>query len=54
MLELLFDNGRHDVKVKRLGIPDQYVEQGSQAQLRKDLGIDAEGIAAAVEGFVRS
>jgi 1-deoxy-D-xylulose-5-phosphate synthase len=54
VLELLFDNGRHDVRIKRLGIPDQYVEQGSQAQLRKDLGIDAEGIAAAVEGFVRS
>jgi 1-deoxy-D-xylulose-5-phosphate synthase len=54
VLELLFDNGRHDVKIKRLGIPDQYIEQGSQAQLRKDLGIDAEGIAAAVEGFVRS
>jgi len=54
VLELLFDNGRHDVKIKRLGIPDQYVEHGSQAQLRKDLGIDAEGIAAAVEAFVRS
>lgn len=53
VLELLFDNGRHDVKIKRLGIPDRYVEQGSQAQLRKDLGIDAEGIAAAVERFVR-
>ena len=53
VLELLFDNGRHDVKIKRLGIPDHYVEHGSQAQLRKDLGIDADGIAAAVEGFVR-
>ncbi|KAB0668797.1 1-deoxy-D-xylulose-5-phosphate synthase [Oryzomonas sagensis] len=54
VLELLFDNGRQDVKIKRLGIPDHYVEHGSQAQLRKDLGIDAEGIAAAVEGFVKS
>jgi 1-deoxy-D-xylulose-5-phosphate synthase len=53
VLELLYDNGRHDVKIKRLGIPDQYVEQGSQAQLRRDLGIDAEGIAIAVEGFVK-
>jgi len=54
VLELLFDNGRHDVKIRRLGIPDKYIEQGSQSQLRKDLGIDADGIAAAVEGFVRS
>ncbi len=54
VLELLFDNGLQDVKVKRLGIPDRYVEQGSQAQLRKDLGIDAEGIAAAAEQFLKS
>jgi 1-deoxy-D-xylulose-5-phosphate synthase len=53
VLELLFDNGLQDVKVKRLGIPDRYIEHGSQAQLRKDLGIDAAGIAAAAEGFVK-
>jgi len=53
VLELLFDNGLQDVKVKRLGIPDRYIEQGSQAQLRKDLCIDAEGIAAAAEAFLK-
>ena len=53
MLELLFDNRLQDVKVKRIGIPDRYIEQGSQAQLRKDLGIDAEGIAAAAEAFLK-
>ena len=53
ILELLYDNNMQDVRVKRLGIPDSYVEQGSQAQLRKDLGIDAEGIAAAVELFLK-
>jgi 1-deoxy-D-xylulose-5-phosphate synthase len=53
VLELLYDNGLQDVKVKRLGVPDRYIEQGSQAQLRKDLGIDAEGIAAAAEEFLR-
>ena len=42
-----------DVRVKRLGIPDRYIEQGSQAQLRKDVGIDAEGIATAAEAFLR-
>lgn len=41
------------VKVKRLGIPDQYIEQGTQAQLRKDVGIDAEGIAAA-DAFLKN
>ena len=48
-VDVLFDNGRQDVKVRRLGIPDHYVEQGSQAQLRGVLGIDAEGIAVATE-----
>ena len=53
VLELLSDNGLIDVKVRRLGIPDRYIEHGSQTQLRKDLGIDAEGIAAAVIEFVK-
>lgn len=54
VLELLQDNGMSQVKVKRLGIQDQYIEQGSQAQLRKDVGIDAEGIATAVQAFLKN
>jgi 1-deoxy-D-xylulose-5-phosphate synthase len=54
ILELFSDNRLKEIRVKRLGIPDCYVEQGSQAQLRKDLGIDAAGIAIAAEKFVRS
>lgn len=53
VLELLYDNNLQNVKVKRLGIPDHYIEQGSQAQLRKDVGIDAEGIAAAAADFMK-
>lgn len=53
VLELLHDSGMQDVKVKRLGIPDRYIEHGSQAQLRRDVGIDAEGIAAAAEAFLK-
>lgn len=53
VLEMLYDNGMQNVKVKRLGIPDFYVEHGSQAQLRKDLGIDADGIAAAAVDFLK-
>jgi len=50
---MLQDNGAFQVKVKRLGIPDQYIEQGPQAQLRKDVGIDAEGIEKAVREFMQ-
>ena len=53
VLELLYDGGLQDVKVRRLGLPDHYVEQGSQAQLRKDVGIDAEGITAAAIEFMK-
>ncbi len=52
ILELLEEEGITDVRVKRLGIPDRYIEHGSQAQLRTDLGLDAAGIAAAAEAFV--
>jgi 1-deoxy-D-xylulose-5-phosphate synthase len=52
VLELLEEERVTGIRVKRLGIPDRYIEQGSQAQLRRDLGLDAEGIAAAVETFL--
>jgi 1-deoxy-D-xylulose-5-phosphate synthase len=53
VLELLSDNGIQDVRLKRLGIPDSYIEQGSQAQLRRDVGIDAAGILTAAIEFVK-
>ena len=53
VLEMLYDNNLQDIKVKRLGIPDHYIEQGSQAQLRKDVGIDAEGIITAAIEFMK-
>ncbi len=53
VLELLYDNNLQDVKVRRLGLPDHYIEQGSQAQLRKNVGIDAEGIIAAAIEFMK-
>ena len=54
VLELLYDSGLQNVKIKRLGIPDRFIEHGSQTQLRKDVGIDAEGITVAVEGFLKA
>ncbi|MDD2851495.1 MAG: 1-deoxy-D-xylulose-5-phosphate synthase [Desulfuromonadaceae bacterium] len=53
VLELLYDQGLQNVKMKRLGLPDHFIEQGSQAQLRKDVGIDAEGIVAATIEFMK-
>ena len=52
ILELLEMECIRGIKVKRLGIPDRYIEHGSQEQLRRDLGLDADGIAAAAEVFL--
>ena len=41
---LLQESGRSDVTVKNIGIPDEFVEQGTQAILRSKYSLDAEGI----------
>jgi 1-deoxy-D-xylulose-5-phosphate synthase len=48
ILELFSDAGIN-VPVKRIGIPDKFVEQGSQTELRARYGLDANGIAAIVK-----
>ncbi len=53
VLELLEQEGVTGVRVKRLGIPDRFIEQGPQPQLRADLGLDAAGIAASAEDFLQ-
>ncbi len=45
--EWLTDNG-HDIPVTRLGIPDNFIEHGSVAQLKQLCGIDSESIAKAI------
>ncbi len=48
VVSLLVRSGIGDVKVKCLGIPDEFVEQGSQAILRSKYNLDSEGITKAV------
>ena len=40
-----FQDHDYDVKVKRLGLPDSFVEQGTVAELHHIVGIDEESIA---------
>jgi 1-deoxy-D-xylulose-5-phosphate synthase len=47
VLEAVNDAGVHAGPIKRLGIPDRFVEHGERAELLSDLGLDAAGIAAA-------
>ncbi len=53
VLELLADNGV-TVPVVRVGIPDQFVEQGSQAELRAMLGLDAQSIYRKILGLLNA
>ncbi|MGA2954395.1 MAG: 1-deoxy-D-xylulose-5-phosphate synthase [Thermodesulfobacteriota bacterium] len=52
VLELFEEKGLTGIRVKRLGVPDNFVEHGSQAYLRHKYGIDTEGIIKAAESFL--
>jgi 1-deoxy-D-xylulose-5-phosphate synthase len=47
VLEMLAEKRVTGIQVKRLGIPDEFVEHATQAQLREKYGIDKEGIIRA-------
>ncbi len=47
VLELLNQHGMGAAHVRRLGLPDRFIEHGERSELLADLGLDAEGIAAA-------
>jgi 1-deoxy-D-xylulose-5-phosphate synthase len=52
VLECLERHGMAGIKSHRIGLPDAYIEHGTQAVLRKKYGLDADGIYTAVRGFV--
>lgn len=49
VLELFQERGLFSIRVKRLGIPDLFVEHGPQPLLRAKYGIDENGILGAVQ-----
>lgn len=53
VVELLNDMEIHDVRVRRLGIPDEFIEIGQQSELRKKYSLDEEGIYLAVLSFLK-
>jgi 1-deoxy-D-xylulose-5-phosphate synthase len=42
---------QYALPVKNIGIPDQFVEHGSQAEIYAQLGLDAEGIEKSIRAF---
>ncbi len=51
ILEFMADHN-YQLVVKRLGIPDQFIEQGSIAELSKACGFDVEGIYRTVKELI--
>jgi 1-deoxy-D-xylulose-5-phosphate synthase len=47
VIEFMCDNG-YNSEVRRLGIPDYFVEHGTQDELYRECGYDAEGIEIAI------
>jgi len=47
IIEFMSDNG-YNSEVRRLGIPDYFVEQGTQDELYRECGFDADGIEVAI------
>jgi 1-deoxy-D-xylulose-5-phosphate synthase len=52
VLEFMADNGYY-AELKRLGIPDNFVGHGTQAELYKLCGFDTQGIVDAVISLVK-
>jgi len=53
VIEYMNDNS-YKAKVIRLGIPDRFIDHGTQEELYRECGFDAEGITLAAKNLVRS
>ena len=52
VLEYMADNG-YTLKIKRLGLPDEFVEHGAVNQLYQIVGLDSESIAREIIQLVK-
>jgi len=50
LLEFMSDHGYHS-NIKRLGIPDHFIEQGTISELQHECGYDTAGIILAVKSM---
>lgn len=54
VMEVIQDHHLHWVKILRLGWPDNFIEQGSRAQLLAKFHLSAEGIADSIRTYYRT
>ncbi|TES86811.1 1-deoxy-D-xylulose-5-phosphate synthase, partial [Candidatus Aerophobetes bacterium] len=53
VLELLQERGVSDCRVKRLGLPEKFLEQGKREELLSTYGLSREGMVKAVDELMR-
>jgi 1-deoxy-D-xylulose-5-phosphate synthase len=53
VIDFMAENG-YSARIKKLGIPDHYIEQGTIAELHHECGYDQEGIVAALKEMLNS
>ncbi len=51
VLEFMADN-QYEAQLKRIGLPDQFIDQGTPEELFRDHGIDQQGIYKSAKAFV--
>lgn len=52
VLEFMSENGYNPV-IKRLGVPDKFVDHGTPSELHKECGFDVEGIIKTVKSLIQ-
>ena len=52
VLELLAENGVTDVKIKTLGVADEFAQHATQAELRSQYGLDEAGLTKAIKDML--
>src|SRR3990170_6934813 len=52
VLEVLEEEGLNNIKVKRIGLPDKFIEHGSQSIIREKYHLTPSAIASAISEFL--
>jgi 1-deoxy-D-xylulose-5-phosphate synthase len=52
VLEFMAENS-YSIKLKRLGVPDKFVEQGTPNELIAECGFDVDGIAKEIRNYIK-
>ncbi len=52
VIEFMCENA-YQAQVKRLGVPDRFIDQGTQSELYKECGFDPDSIISAIRSLVR-